>query len=580
MNKISNNTGWREEMDEVIDAHLNVEAYPKELIAEKCDLNFPFSTYHKGQREAIVETVDAFLNGGVHNVILEAPTGIGKSAIATTVHMIMRDFDYTHRTTITTATKGLQDQYQDLPLKHNVELYDLRGKTNYICKFGNQHYMSKDCNLALSNKFCNGIKSGCEYLKVRKNWADKAPLRITNNAMFIESGEFITINECASDLVVVDECHKIDSDIIERCTLNLSTKIKSRLKKFDYVKELIGSFIIGFMGEELGRIIVLDQEKIDILGDIHTRISMMISDIQEEIGVGPCAYKKIKVSPELFDKRMDELKDLAHLADKVNLVEECKVKTFLLQEWDSTHIQLKPVFPADVAYHGLFRKGTYFLHMSATICGLDSYAHLLGMSPGDYTKIEIDNPIPVEQRTVNYIPIEYMTGSLDKIKILKMVDAIDDILAHHPNDRGIIHSVSYKLAEKIFYESRQKSRMVVSGKRDEILALMKTRKNVVIVSPCIEEGYDFKDDLSRFQILPKVPWGYLGDPLIHYMSDRYPASYARSAILRIVQSCGRSIRGVDDWAITYLLDGSFSRLVGNNKETFPTWFYESILMQD
>ncbi|BBK03808.1 hypothetical protein [Enterobacter phage EspM4VN] len=43
---------------------------------------FPYDTANPGQMECIVEAVDALLNKKVKHVIIEAPTGVGKSSSA------------------------------------------------------------------------------------------------------------------------------------------------------------------------------------------------------------------------------------------------------------------------------------------------------------------------------------------------------------------------------------------------------------------------------------------------------------------------------------------------------------------
>jgi Rad3-related DNA helicase len=119
--------------------------------------------------------------------------------------------------------------------------------------------------------------------------------------------------------------------------------------------------------------------------------------------------------------------------------------------------------------------------------------------------------------------------------------------------------------------------MIVARDRFEVNdALEKHNSGAIIISPSIEKGVDLKDDMSRWQILPKVPYGYLGDPFIALNSQRHPDWYARRAILRIVQASGRSVRGVNDYADTYILDQNFVRLYQQNKDIFPDWFLDSL----
>ncbi len=88
---------------------------------------FPYPVANPGQLEAVVEGVRHFRTG-VKHVIVQAPTGIGKTAIASTIHRVMRRLNAEHRTTIITATKALQEQYTE----SDKLVYDLKGRSNYF----------------------------------------------------------------------------------------------------------------------------------------------------------------------------------------------------------------------------------------------------------------------------------------------------------------------------------------------------------------------------------------------------------------------------------------------------------------
>jgi Rad3-related DNA helicase len=96
---------------------------------------------------------------------------------------------------------------------------------------------------------------------------------------------------------------------------------------------------------------------------------------------------------------------------------------------------------------------------------------------------------------------------------------VDKIIDRHGTDNGVIHTVSFQLAKDIRDNSKHKKRMVISNDRDEIISLLK-KKNMILLSPSVESGYDFKGDLARWQILPKVPYEYLGNPRIKLLMNR------------------------------------------------------------
>src|SRR5690606_38170931 len=83
---------------------------------------FPFRSYRPGQLEAIEEVRAAFA-AGKRFVVLEAPTGSGKSAIGVT---LAREAGSAF---VLTAQKVLQDQY----LRDFEDLAVMKGRSNYPC---------------------------------------------------------------------------------------------------------------------------------------------------------------------------------------------------------------------------------------------------------------------------------------------------------------------------------------------------------------------------------------------------------------------------------------------------------------
>jgi len=89
-------------------------------------------------------------------------------------------------------------------------------------------------------------------------------------------------------------------------------------------------------------------------------------------------------------------------------------------------------------------------------------------------------------------------------------------------------------------------------------------------------GLDLKDDLSRFQIIAKVPYPDLGDRWTDAKRKASKQWYTWQTALRLVQGYGRSVRSKDDWAKTYVLDSGFENFVKKNKNILPDWFTEAI----
>jgi Rad3-related DNA helicase len=153
----------------------------------------------------------------------------------------------------------------------------------------------------------------------------------------------------------------------------------------------------------------------------------------------------------------------------------------------------------------------------------------------------------------------------------------------HRNEKGIIHTTSYSqlrfIKDNIGKENA--SRLVETGstlnRSDVLKNHYMSSKPTVLISPSLHLGVDLKDDLSRFQVVVKVPYPDLTDKKIAAKKDRDPKWYTWNTVLRLVQAYGRSVRSPDDHATTYILDSSASYLLNSARDLMPKWFKEAIV---
>jgi hypothetical protein len=99
----------------------------------------------------------------------------------------------------------------------------------------------------------------------------------------------------------------------------------------------------------------------------------------------------------------------------------------------------------------------------------------------------------------------------------------------------------------------------------------------VLISPSMTEGFDFKDDLARWQIIAKMPYPYLGDRQVAAMKDRNPDWYSMQTATTVIQACGRIVRDEKDHGVTYMLDGDFRNLFERYGYMFPKWFQSAMV---
>ena len=190
----------------------------------------------------------------------------------------------------------------------------------------------------------------------------------------------------------------------------------------------------------------------------------------------------------------------------------------------------------------------------------------------------IDSPFPVKNRPVFYMPLGKMSFKSKEDTFKNYVPYIQKILNKYPDKKGIIHTNSFELASWISRDLKD-SRLVYhdSSNKDEVLQKhFISEKPTVLVSPSMDTGVSFDDDLSRFQIIAKRPYPSLASQKNKLRQKNNPEWYSWKTISGLIQMSGRAVRSVDDYADTIIIDGSFSDLLKYSGQYFPKWFQEAI----
>jgi Rad3-related DNA helicase len=99
----------------------------------------------------------------------------------------------------------------------------------------------------------------------------------------------------------------------------------------------------------------------------------------------------------------------------------------------------------------------------------------------------------------------------------------------------------------------------------------------ILVSPSMTEGFDFADELARWQIIAKMPYPYLGDRQVAAKKEQDPAWYDAQTVGTIIQTTGRIVRSETDKGVTYILDSDFMFLWEKRASMFPRWWRDGIV---
>ena len=113
-----------------------------------------------------------------------------------------------------------------------------------------------------------------------------------------------------------------------------------------------------------------------------------------------------------------------------------------------------------------------------------------------------------------------MSASKINESLPKLKKAVEAILDEHKGEKGIIHCHTYRISRYLQYniKSRKYRRRLIwhdaTNREEKLREHIRSKEPTVLLSPSMTEGIDIKGDLSRFQIICKIPYPYLGDPII------------------------------------------------------------------
>ena len=145
----------------------------------------------------LINEINVAIKKGFKNIILEAGTGIGKSAIATTLAN-MYDDSY-----ILTMTKQLQEQYLD---DFEEILVEIKGRGNYKCNY------KGSCDFFIKAEYNLRRCCDCEF-RIAFKEAQKAKNVITNYDFLYYGGVVNPILD-SRELLILDEAHNLERKML------------------------------------------------------------------------------------------------------------------------------------------------------------------------------------------------------------------------------------------------------------------------------------------------------------------------------------------------------------------------------
>jgi ATP-dependent DNA helicase DinG len=559
---------------------------------------FPFPQMRDKQRAVLLD-IESAVKSGYKNIFLEAPTGFGKTPVAIA---LARYLGSSH---ICTATKDLQAQYRrDFPF-----VFEVKGRGNFPCIVKEDMGLDESCdygpcvqddnydcafktrlldyksigegtpnelvqldpmaerdyvkNLQKQSKIVELQWRPCHYFHQR--WLGAKASHAVYNYRYFLSDIFYTGTTQRRKLLILDEAHQLESEVgdfrsftIQKSMLRLMPRVQMPDRDLENIE--VWMDFCSTLQDKLLKFIEQASDAID---------RGRIAEPYTERNLIEAINREKNLSSVLYDMR----------SSKKNWIVSS------VQRDNTNQIMRATLTPLETSgYFGeILDKGTIGFFMSATILSKDYLCKIAGLKPDTVKFIQVrDSDFPVKNRPIRLMNVAWLNARTMAESLPKIAKAVDNIMAMHKDEKGIIHTTSYAQLQYIRDNigKENASRLIETGpaiSREKVLERhYESKKPTVLISPSMHQGVDLKDDFSRFQVIVKVPYPDLTDKKVSEMKNRDPKWYTWYTVLRLAQSYGRSVRSADDHATTYILDSSITFLLKNAQDIVPKWFSEAM----
>lgn len=486
-----------------------------------------FSEWRTHQSAAITDTIRA----GERFTGLVCPTGSGKSLIAITISVLTGK-----RMLYLTSSKGLQSQLlRDFGC---AGLVDIRGRNNYSCAASRG--VTCDEGPCTVGWRCDE-RHRCQYLMAVRR-AKQSEMVISNYSYWMASqnagvdlGEF--------GLIVADEGHGID--------------------------EVVGRYLeVTLKEEDLGE---RWPEKVEGMQSWDWREWAEYE--QDELKRDAEWLGQNIRQGDVSQNRVKQYAKAKRLADAVGCLAKIEDDWIVELEDEGRKVRVGPVWPREYTENVLWRGVGKVVVMSATLN--QKTLELLGVVD-DVRLLEYPHTFPLANRPVVHVPTVRMNHRTSREELEIWLRRIDQVIARHKGENGIIHTVSYARRNLVMGNSKFRDVMMSHGKRDTEARIQEfKRKGGVFVSPVVGTGYDFPGTQAEWQIVGKLPYPDTTNKLVSARCKQDKDYGAYVAMMELVQMSGRIVRSEEDKGITVIIDDSMAWFMPRYGWMAPGWFKEA-----
>ena len=475
-------------------------------------------------------------------VILQMPTGSGKTLPSMVSAIASGGAVYA------TSDRKLEDKTTD-----EFEYPNLKGKSAYECNYDHPgehiyHCENAPCNrltgFAIRLKWDCIKNNRCTYYN-QKAAALASPVTILNHHNAIAlclTGQLMN-----KKMLVIDEAHRIVEAFRDFLTVRFEKFLDKNMKDLRICEQMI---------RQIGSV----ENAVDVIESIVGQIDVLIQSLEQK--ANPVNRAKIALYSEVLLK-------LSAVVDAFDSGQE------FVFDIDKGSPRLRPLSVGGFARQ-ILDNFDQVLFTSATLFNEKWFLEQMGLANETVFKIEGDSIFAPQNRQIVIFPVARMVANDEVMEkqFPRLVNGIRAILNEHADQKGIIHSVSHKRTMEIARALSDTRRVITHLGAADLWKFNESDQPSVLVSASIKEGVDLPG--CGFQIVAKIPFENLFDPLVVKLRQQNSGWYESEAIQSLVQMCGRPIRSEQDCAITYILDSGIKWLLRQHEDYFPAWFLEAI----
>jgi len=571
------------------------------------------------QRQVLPE-VERLVKEGYKNIVIECPTGSGKSAMAMMIPKMFGGLNGSPNAYVATHLKGLQEQYmKEMPFMRSV-----MGKGNYDCRLdvesgntneavaqealdrsliGGFQWQTKGCSASMAP--CSMIKGfKCDYKTPRTesgayNWGFDTDLlcdyfealaNAQNAGYFISNMSYLmAMNQVGSmlpqrDFLIVDEAHQLTSAMTGFFSLDFSVKVIERLLQLPTHQEVLKA-------SEADQIAFQNLRK-RTLESWHPNNSFAwgfpqvpsvrkesTDEFRQKASAVWAAYfsaliRKVNRKVKAKDYSAEELKYIYNTLSRLESVTQMLKtdwKNCLWQANDDNNPEWVSFKPLDIGNYSdelMLNLGKVRIFLSGTIGDIDIYQQELGLEKDNTAFVQVAySSFPLANRPVFTHTVGgkmgYSSKSEDEIR--KTAQAVIDIMNRYPNGKGLILPFTDKLEKSVvaaieIISPENHNRLVQHDKKSRARNQVFTDFDSSVGNDVLISTYanqGYDGKTVDFCIIVKIPFPAIGDVRTAIKMKKNPGWYRMMTANELTQMLGRVVRSPEDIGHNYIIDPQF-----------------------